>query len=861
MRTLGIGRKKNTLKQHTMNVFFVVVTFAMFSQHASAQSQTTSEKGNGDEGAVVGECDASETQLKGTVTDAVSGEGLANVTLSRWTSTTAPNEVADDAPSAITNVDGSFVICRICRKAVILGVHHVGYRPASIRVEANDPGPVAIVLEPERLFRLDDVIVLAPRAIETSQGPTATTLDAQALEGMRGRHLAGTLAEIPGVTMLQAGPASAKPVVRGQSGRRLLTLFDGVRHEAQDWGVDHAPEIDPFAAGSLSVVKGAAGVRYGPDAVGGVVRIEPRPLRFKPGVDGELHMVGVDNGWRGTLAGRVDAATSWLPGFSVRIEGNGNKAAAVSTPTYVLGNTASEAFNGSITAGYTGDVFTNAVEAKVSLRHHQARLGVCYCLTATTPDDLQTLTTRNAPLGASRWQTTFDIDRPYQTVTHDLFLSRLQTELFGLGEVTATYSFQLDVRDEFDQARRAVTGPQFHFELATHTVDVVYTHPTLPFGPLALDGTFGAQFLAQENQYSGLQLIPNYRRFMGGVFAIESLSVEDVLGGTLVFELGGRYDQLVQSAFLTGRAYAAQQRRGRLDGDACTLANDVAECALALPALSVSTSAKWTVPLSAFLGKKSALTLEGDLSSATRFPDADELYLGGRAPSFPVFGLGNGSLGPETTLQAAMALGVRSSIFTGEISGYVNQVQDYIAFGPAIGANGEPQVDVVIQGAFPRFVYEATDALFYGVDVGGVIAPKSWVSLTGQLSMVHGLNVTTGGYLPFVPPPQGRVEVIGNIPTFAFFGPSKVSLASRGVLEQTRFDQASDFARPPPGYLLFDAAARTRLTILEQKVALSVEVKNLFNSRTREYMSLLRYYVDQPGREVWVRLSLDFQTL
>ena len=53
--------------------------------------------------------------------------------------------------------------------------------------------------------------------------------------------------------------------------KRVLKLYDGVRHEGQDWGLDHSPEIDPFAAGAMHVVKGASGVRYGPDAIAGVL--------------------------------------------------------------------------------------------------------------------------------------------------------------------------------------------------------------------------------------------------------------------------------------------------------------------------------------------------------------------------------------------------------------------------------------------------------------------------------------------------------------------------------------------------------------------------------------------------------------
>lgn len=797
--------------------------------------------------------------LRGRVTDAESGEGLSGVKLSLRPA--RKSGAAERGRRFATERGGAFVLDDVCVPTSAVVVTREGYRPQVIPLPKANAAEWTILLESTRVVRLDDVIVLAPQNISREAGARTATLDEEALASIRGDHLAGSLAKIPGVTMLQAGPQSAKPVVRGQFGRRLLTLFDGVRHEAQDWGVDHAPEIDPFAAGSLHVVKGAAQVRYGPDAIGGVVRIEPRPLRLAPGADGELHLIGVDNGWRGTVAGRVDVATSWVPGLSLRIEGNATKGAAVSTPDYVLGNTGSEAFNGAITVGYATEILSNAVEAKLVLRHHQARLGVCYCLTATTPDDLKQQLRAAVPLGAERWVTTYTIDRPYQAVAHEMVLARVTTELFGAGDLSATYNFQFDVRDEFDTARRAITGPQFHFELATHALDVVYQHPQIPLGRFSLAGSAGGQLLVQDNVYSGLQLIPNYRRFMGGVFAIESLTIEQALGGTLVLEVGGRYDQLAQTAFLTERSYSAQLRRGRIDEGLCTLGDDeVARCPLAFPALSFSLASTWTHPLPIF-GAGSVFSLAGDLSTATRFPDVDELYLGGRSPSFPVFGLGDASLGPETTIQGALSFGLRTPLFAGEASAFVNQIHNYIAFAPAIGPDGNPQIDVVIQGAFPRYVYRATDAIFYGGDLRGTIAPDHLVSLAGQLSWVRALDLKTGGYIPFVPPPSAQVEVTANIPRVWKFNPSTLTGRGRAVFEQTRTDIASDFARPPRGYFLADVVAQTSIEAWKQELGLSLEVRNVFNQRSREYLSLLRYYADQPGREIWLRMRLNFQTL
>jgi iron complex outermembrane receptor protein len=41
-------------------------------------------------------------------------------------------------------------------------------------------------------------------------------------------------------------------------------------------------------------------------------------------------------------------------------------------------------------------------------------------------------------------------------------------------------------------------------------------------------------------------------------------------------------------------------------------------------------------------------------------------------------------------------------------------------------------------------------------------------------------------------------------------------------------------------------------------VRVGVDVHNLLNTAYREYTSLLRYYADQPGRNIRVRVGMDF---
>ncbi len=686
-----------------------------------------------------------------------------------------------------------------------------------------------------------------------------TIIDEAALARVRGRTLADALSDVPGVATVQAGPALAKPVVRGLFGRRLVMLVDGVRHEGQDWGIDHAPEIDPQGAGAIEIVKGAAGVRYGPDAIGGVVLLTPPPLRVTPGADLVLSLFGVDNGLRGGAGGRLDLVLPELPQLALRFEANGTKGAAASAPTYVLGNTAMEVRNLGATASWRTTLAGQGASVTASYRRFQETLGVCYCLKVSTPEALAQAVAADRPVGADAWTETYDLDRPRQDVTHDTALLRGSLGVGGAGRLAASYAFQLDARDEFDQVRRSVHGPQFSFRLFTHAVDASFDHAALRLGSLAVRGHAGVHGEAQAHAYSGLQLIPNYQRVVGGAFLLERLEVTDLAGiGDLEVIGGARADQLLQTTHLSERAFLTQVRRERLELDACARDGDVAHCDKNLHALSLTTGARLRIPA---FGRPDAFVVQGDLSSAARFPDVDELYLGGRAPSMPVFGLGDAGLGTERTVQLSLGVEVTTPHLVVDAGAFASRIDDYIAFGPELGADGRPVVDVLITGAYPRFSSRATDAMLHGVDGGLVIAPGALVSVAGQAAIVRGVELDSGNTLPFLPPPQARLELRLNppdtLPPYPAVPLRGTTLSTAVVLvaQQADADAAADFAPPPAGYVLWNASAFTELALAGTALRVGVEVRNLMDTRHRDALSLTRYFADDVGREVWLRVE------
>ncbi len=669
-----------------------------------------------------------------------------------------------------------------------------------------------------------------------------TTLDAEDLERSAGEDLAHTVSQIAGVTTAGGTTDNAKPVIRGQSERRLLLLNDGVRHASQKWGPDHAPEIDPFSAGEVAVLKGAAGARYGPDAIGGVILVRPPPMRTDPGVGGRALAHGATNGRRVGGAARLDLAPEALDAWSFRVEGGGTSGASLQAPDHVLGNTASQQW----TAGAAAEWRRGLKAVRATWHHYDLEAGVFYGVSADSPADFEAALQRDAPIGAERWTVSRTIDRPFQAVRHDQGTLHWTTPTGEAGVAEVIYAFQRNHRREYDAVREGVTGPQYDFTLRTHSLDAVWAHREWDWGDAHLDGTVGGQGVFQENVYAGYPLLPNYRGLSGGLFATERLH-----GKAASLEVAARYDRMGRDAFLSDDDHARHLRRGTLAPSDCTDVGARFRCPARYDAVSASVGGLWrAVP--------DIVELKVDLSSASRMPDADELYLIGAAPSFPVFAVGAPDLGVETTWGGSLTAAVRQEHVAAELSGFANHTSDYIYFAPGVTGSGQPALEVTIEGTWPRYETRAIEARFQGADGFVEVGPEAPVGLDLRAAIVRGTNAATGTFLVGTPPDRGQAALVVRPAAARWMDDTELRVFTDLIARQSRTDPAAEVAPPPDGVALLGASASVTLPTRQATWRVGLDGHNLLNQRYRDYTSLLRFTTTQPGRDVRLRVGADF---
>src|SRR5579872_7125925 len=93
-------------------------------------------------------------------------------------------------------------------------------------------------------------------------------------------------AHAPGFTAVKTGPNVSKPFINGLGYNRVLTLYDGLRVETQQWGDEHGVPEDDYIIEKAEIIKGPASLMYGSDAIAGVLSLFPA---VPHGMDGVLH--------------------------------------------------------------------------------------------------------------------------------------------------------------------------------------------------------------------------------------------------------------------------------------------------------------------------------------------------------------------------------------------------------------------------------------------------------------------------------------------------------------------------------------------------------------------------------------------
>jgi iron complex outermembrane recepter protein len=719
----------------------------------------------------------------------------------------------------LTDANGNFRFDSLCAGNYVLQIEHMGHEQGNRELVLEKTTHLDFDLRPVN-DALSNITVSAQRGIANT-GMKAELSGAQ-LESTRGLSLGETMGRINGVTLLRTGSTISKPVVHGLHGNRLLLINNGVRQEGQQWGNEHAPEVDPFVANRITVIKGVDELRYGSDAIGGVILVDPRPLRSTAGYNAELNTVYFTNNRQYVFSGLFEQQLKSKPGFAYRLQGTYKKAANVATPDYRLNNTA---FNEQ-SASASAILRKSWGSTELYYSFFNTKLGIFSGSHIGSIADLENRIAVGKPDSVYIGQNSYQIGRPYQDVQHHLLKSRTILNRSG-SRFTFQMTGQYNDRKEFDVIRGAGRrGSQLNVGLATLSQDLTWEETSRkPFRSMA-----GISGMQQYNRYEGRYFIPKYDAYTFGGYYLAKWNA-----GDWEAQGGLRYDY---KTIATNRLSTTRGVFANYDFQFSTYAASFN--------VGYHINEHWKANLLA--------------SFSRRAPQTNELLSNGIHHGTGTFEIGDINLRPENSKLISLSSHYENAQGTVKASAtvYRNDIRNFIYLQP------RPDSFVLtIAGAFARRDFRQTDAVLYGGDAAIEWQLFKNINWASRVSVLRARDKKANDWLILMPPDRMQHELNIGIKSGNLFRNNSLGVQMVNTFRQYRTPSEArgkqDFSPAPAGYTLLNLQLATTVQLGNHPVSIGITAHNLLNQRYREYLNAQRYFADEMGRDISIRIKIPFE--
>ncbi len=772
-----------------------------------------------------------KTSLSGKITDKQTGEPLPGVTL----------YIPDLKTGAVTKVDGTYKIENLPQKKVLLQISFVGYKTIIETIDLSVTTTKDFALEVS-VREINEVVVTGTsKATEIRKSPIPiVAIDRKHIDQNISTNVIDAIAKLPGVNTVTTGPNVSKPFIRGLGYNRILTLYDGVRQEGQQWGDEHGIEVDEYSVDRIEVVKGPASLIYGSDALAGVVNLIPA----SPVPNGVI---------KGNILSNYQT-NNGLIGSSLALNGNSNG--------FIWGGRASDKEASNYQNKIDGRVYGTSfkerdVNAYLGLNKQWGYSHLKFSLfddLQSIPDGSRDSVTRKftkqiteadttRPIVSNAELNSYKIPVIHQHVQHYKIISQ-SNFIIGNGNLGLNLGYQENIRREFSHPKNAdIAG--LYLVLQSYTYDVKYHLPEKN----GWEGTIGINGMYQANANKGTEfIIPDYTLFDIGPFAFvkKSFSKLDVSAGV-------RYDN---RAFKNNGMYTKVNPQTGFDlqttvPDTIGATKVFSDYKHTFSGVSGSIGATYTLSDNFFL--------KANIARGFRAPNISEISANGVHPGTNIYQIGNPNFKPELSLQEDIGLFFASKHITCDIEIFNNTISNYIFNEKILNHSGGDSVDT--QGN-QFFQFQAATAQLYGGEVSIDIHPHplDWLHFENSISILYAYNKGVKGitisdsskYLPFIPPMHTHSEVRADIKKkFTYFSSLFAKVEMEYYAEQDRAYLAFNTETKTPSYTLFNVGIGADVTNKSGKILFSINIlgNNITDVAYQAHLSRLKYFEDYSNNE------------
>jgi iron complex outermembrane receptor protein len=312
---------------------------------------------------------------------------------------------------------------------------------APVSAAAQDASPTTVQAAPHAH---DEIVVTAsPFATKQDNTPAIVAkVDRSTILSKGGSSIASALADVPGISSSGFATGASRPIIRGMDANRVRIMEDGVSSsDVSDIGPDHGIPIDPLSAQSIEVVRGAATLRYGSQAIGGAVNVlnnrVPMALPDKT-ISGEV------NGSYGTVADAYETsalADAKAGNLAIHADGFYRHADDYDTPLGTQVNSYSHTHGETLGGSYfMGDSHVGA-----AVTQYNANYGIPSDDTHIVMKQTKVMSRNAFDLGSGLFKT-LTIDGSYATYKH--------SEVTPDGDIATTFR-----NKEYDGRAELLLGP------------------------------------------------------------------------------------------------------------------------------------------------------------------------------------------------------------------------------------------------------------------------------------------------------------------------------------------------------------------------------------------------------------------
>ena len=189
-----------------------------------------------------------------------------------------------------TDFNGKYKIDGLCPGNYELTIQHPLCETIKKKIKIETSLTSNFNLE-HHINELEEIILSEKKIFKLRKSVQEVSFDISQINKYGSNTMVEALNYISGASVLKTGNGIAKPVIHGMYGSRVGIVTDNFRQYDQEWGPDHAPNIDFNSFETIQLIKGAAALKYGGDTPGGLIILSSSRKKQKDSLFGNSSLI------------------------------------------------------------------------------------------------------------------------------------------------------------------------------------------------------------------------------------------------------------------------------------------------------------------------------------------------------------------------------------------------------------------------------------------------------------------------------------------------------------------------------------------------------------------------------------------